>query len=406
MKFWIKMVAGLFLGIIVGSYLGPESVILEPMRVIGVVFIRVLNFLVFPLLFLSAIRSVVFLRQNRRLFIMLVKSLGYFLLLTAVGATIGIVLGDVLQPGLGVKIGAFESPESLYYPGTSRFIISVVPESLVDFLHSGYAVLSILFISFLIGAAILLAGEDSEPFHLFVDSVDVTLHRLNLIILEFLPIGIFTYIGYQLGFMTFETVMPYLKLILVIVAGCFIHIFIIQGLLVYFLTKTNPFKFIHAVIPAAILGYTSGNRYTAYPALVENIEHNLGADRRVLTFVAGLGTALSMSGSAIAAGISTMFIAQAYGLDLSVYLQIIIVLLITASTLKLDGLREGSLIVLSVVLAYIIKLPAEGYALLLGITGLIYQIETVVNIVGSATVSYILSSSEKAVTAVRLRDFL
>jgi Na+/H+-dicarboxylate symporter len=101
-----------------------------------------------------------------------------------------------------------------------------------------------------------------------------------------------------------------------------------------------------------------------------------------------------------------MFIAQAYGLDLSVYLQIIIVLLITASTLKLDGLREGSLIVLSVVLAYIIKLPAEGYALLLGITGLVYQIETVVNVVGNATVSYILSSSENAVTAVHLRDFL
>ena len=104
MKFWIKMVAGLFLGIIVGSYLGPDSIILEPMRVIGVVFIRVLNFLVFPLLFFSAMRSVAFLRQNRRLFIVLVKSLGYFLLLTAVGATIGIVLGDVLEPGLGDAI--------------------------------------------------------------------------------------------------------------------------------------------------------------------------------------------------------------------------------------------------------------------------------------------------------------
>lgn len=406
MKFWIKMVAGLFLGIIVGSYLGPQSIILEPMRVVGVVFIRVLNFLVFPLLFFSAMRSVAFLRQNRRLFIVLVKSLGYFLLLTAVGATIGIVLGDVLEPGLGVKVGSFESPEILYYPGTSQFIIHVVPQSFADFLHSGYAVLSILFISFLIGAAILLAGEDAEPFHRLVDSVDSTLHRLNLIVLEFLPIGIFTFIGYQLGFMTFDNVMPYLKLILVIVAGCFIHIFIVQGLLIYFLTKTNPFKFIHAVIPAAIVGYISGNRYTAYPTLVENVEHNLGADRLALTFVAGLGTAFSMSGSAIAAGISTMFIAQAYGLDLSVYLQVIIVLLITASTLKLDGLREGSLIVLSVVLAYIIKLPAEGYAMLLGITGLIYQIETVVNVVGNATVSYILSSSENAVTSVRLRDFL
>ena len=113
-----------------------------------------------------------------------------------------------------------------------------------------------------------------------------------------------------------------------------------------------------------------------------------------------------MSGSAIAAGISTMFIAQAYGLDLSVYLQVIIVLLITVSTLKLDGLRKGSLIVLSIVLAHIIKLPAEGYAILLGITGLIYQIETVVNVFGNATVSYILSSSEGAVTPVWVRDFL
>jgi Na+/H+-dicarboxylate symporter len=400
------MVAGLTLGIIVGSYLGPDSLMLEPMRVVGVVFIRVLNLLVFPLLFLSAVRSVAFLRRNRRLFIVLAKSLGYFLLLTAVGATIGIVLGDVLEPGLGVKVGSYESPQGLFYPPTSDFIIGVVPDSFVEFLQSGYGVLSILFMSFLIGAAILLAGEEASLFHRFIDSVDATIHRLNLIILEFLPLGIFAFIGFQLGFMTFDTVLPYFKLLLVIVGGCFIHIFIVQGLLIYFLTKTNPFTFIHAMIPTAITAYTAGNRYTAYPTLVENVEHNLGADRRILTFVAGLGTAFSMSGSAIAAGISTMFIAQAYGLDVSIYLKIIIVLLITASTLKLDGLREGSLIVLSIVLSYIIKLPAEGYAILLVVTGLIYQVETVVNVFGSATVSYILCSAEGAVTPVRVRDFL
>jgi Na+/H+-dicarboxylate symporter len=305
-----------------------------------------------------------------------------------------------------MKVGSFESPKGLIYPGTSDFVVGVVPGSVVDFLQSGFSVLSILFISFLIGAAILLAGEDAHPFQRFIDSVDQTIHRLNLIVLEFLPIGIFAFIGYQLGYMTFDTVMPYLKLILVVVAGCFIHIFVVQGLLIYFLTKTNPFVFIHAMIPAAITAYISGNRYTAYPVLVENVEHNLGADRRVITFVAGLGTAFSMSGSAIAAGISTMFIAQAYGLDVSVYLQVIIVLLITATTLKLDGLREGSLIVLSIVLSYIIKLPAEGYAMLLGITGLIYQIETVVNVFGSATISYIMASSEGAVAPVRVREFL
>jgi Na+/H+-dicarboxylate symporter len=406
MKFWIKMLAGLFLGIVVGSYIGPESVFLEPLRVIGTGFIRVLNFLVFPLLLLSATRSVVFLRHNKRLFLVLVKSLGWFLLLTAAGATIGIVLGDVLLPGEGVSVGFFESPEVPYYPETSRFILEVVPESLLYFIGSRYAVLSLLFISFLLGVGILLAKEEGERFHDLIDSMDATFHRLNLIILEFLPIGIFTFMGYQMGFMSFDSVLPYLKLLLIIVAGCFIHVFIVQGLLVYGLTRKNPFTFLHAVIPAAILGYLSGNRYTTYPVLVENLEHNLGIDRRVLTFVSGMGIAFGTSGSAIAAGVSTMFIAQAYGLDLSVYLQVIIVLLITVLTLKLDGLRDGSLVLLSVVLAHIVKLPAEGYAILLGITGLIFQIETVVNIMTAATVSYIIGASEGAVQTVKTRDFI
>jgi Na+/H+-dicarboxylate symporter len=405
-KFWIKMVAGLIMGIIIGSYIGPDSIFLEPMRVIGMIFIRLLNFAVFPLLLLSGIRCFVFLRQNRRLFIILVKSLGYFVLLTAIGATIGIVLGDVMQPGLGVAIRELESPLSIQYPGTSQFIVGVVPDSFLQFIESSFGMLSIIFIAFLIGVGILLAGEDSAPFLELVESIDNTIHRLNLIILEFLPIGIFAYIGYQIGFMTSDSVMPYLKLILVIVAGSFIHIFIVQALLVFFLTKINPFKFIHAVIPAAIIGWMSGNRHTAYPVLVENIEHNLGAERQVFTFVAGLGTTFSLSGSGIAAGVSTLFVAQAYGLDLSVYLQIIIVLLITVSTLKLDGLREGGLILLSVVLAQIIKLPAEGYALILGVTGIIFQIETVVNVMGNAAVSFIVSRSEGSAVPITVRDFI
>ena len=134
-------------------------------------------------------------------------------------------------------------------------------------------------------------------------------------------------------------------------------------------------------------------------------EHNLGADREVFTFVAGLGVAFSMSGSAIASGVATLFVAQVYGLDLSIYLEIIIVLLITVATLKLDGIREGGLVLLSIVLSHIIKLPAEGYALILGITAIIYQIETVVNVSGNACVSYILSHSEDAVEEVPLKDF-
>jgi Na+/H+-dicarboxylate symporter len=406
MKFWIKMVAGLVMGIIVGSYIGHNSIFLEPMRTCGILFFRVLNFLVFPLVFFTTIRSVIFLRSNKRLFVVLVKAIGYFILLTAIGATIGVVLGDVLKPGAGMNIGALESPDVLHYPETAAFIQKIVPDSIVGFLKSGFAVLTIVFVSFIIGSGILLARENADEFHALIVSIDATLHKLTIIILEFLPIGIFAYVGYMMGFMTKDSIMSYLKLVIIVIGGSFIQIFIIHAILVFILTRLNPFTFIHAVLPAAVLGYITGNGYTAYPALVECVEHNLGTDRQVFTFVSAVGTALSLSGSGVAAGVSTLFVAQAYGLDLSVYLQIIIVFLITVSSLKLDGQTGASLVLLSVVLSQVIKLPAEGYALVLGISAILFQIETLVNVVGNGAVSYILSSSIEPAARVRVRDFL
>ncbi len=406
MKFWIKMVVGLVMGIVIGSYIEPVSLFLEPLRITGTLFFRLLRFFVFPLLFFSALRSVLNLRVNKRLFIVLVKSLGYFLLLSAIGATIGIVLGDVLRPGVGLNIKEFESPMLIEYPDTSNFILGVIPENIIEFFTSGYGVLSILFISFLLAVGIILAKEESDQFHSLVISIDNILHKLNLIVLEFLPIGIFAYVGYIMGYMTQDMIMPYLKLILIIIAASFIQIFIVQALLVFALTRLNPFKFIHGIIPAGILAYVSGSRYAAYPALVETVEHNLGADREIFTFVSGIGSAFSFSGSALATGVSIMFVAQVYGLDLSVYLQIFIVLLITLATLKLDRIENGSIVILSVILSYIVKLPAEGYALILGIAGVIFQIETVVNVTGNATVSYIIASSEGAASDIGLKDFI
>jgi proton glutamate symport protein len=397
MKFWIKMIAGLVIGIIVGIYIEPSSLFFEPFRVVGLLFFRLLNFFVLPLLFFSGIRCIINLRMNRRLFIVLVKS---------IASVIGIVLGHVLKPGIGSTIVELESPQVIHYPETARFFLDVIPTSFIDFLRSEYAVLSVLFISYLISVGIIIARDDADQFYSGIQSIDNTLHRLVGIILEFLPIGIFAYIGYTMGSFTVSQVMPFLKLILVIIAGCFIQVFIIQALLVFICTRTNPFKFLQAILSACILGYVSGNRYTGYPVLVENMEHNLGADREVFTFVSGLGVAFSISGSALAAGVATLFVAQVYGLDLSIYLDIIIVLLITVATLKMDGIHEGGLVLLSIILARIIKLPAEGYALILGIAPIIYQIETVVNVSGNAAVSYIIAHSEDAVVEVPLRDFV
>jgi Na+/H+-dicarboxylate symporter len=400
------MVAGLFLGIVIGSYIGPESFSYEPLRVIGSFFIKLFNFAVLPLLVFSGVRSLLALRTNKRLFVVLAKSLGYFVLLTAVGAAVGLVMGDILKPGVGVDIKEAASPSAFYYPSIADFILSIVPGSLEEFLKSGYAVLAVLFVAYLAASAIILAKNDADPLHALIVSVDQTLHRLNLIVLEFLPVGIFAYIGYTMGSLNAVKVMPFLKLYFVAIAAAFVQVFIVQALFVFFKTKLNPFKFLLTVVPSGIMGYVSGHRYTAYPVLIESMEHNLGADRELTTFVTGIGTAFGLSGSALVTAVTTLFVSQAYGLSLSVYLQIIIVLILTFATMKMDGIREGTIILLTVLLSQIVKLPDEGYALVLGSTMIVDQIAAVVDVTGNAAISYIICHSEGGVKSVNIKDFL
>ena len=334
------------------------------------------------------------------------KAIGYFLLFTAVGATIGVILGNLLQPGLGINIGEIESPQKILYPGTSDFILSIVPESVAEFFTSWYGALSIIFIAYIIGAGIIHAKEDSEVFFGFIESFDETMHKINIMLLEFFAIGVFAYSGYLMATTSADMIYPYLKLILVIIGGLAILIFIIIGPSLYFLTKLNPFIFIHAILPACITGFITGDRYKSYPVVIECMEHNLGARREATTLINALGVTFSLGGSAVVAGVSTLFVSQAYGLSLSVYLQIIVVFIIVVASLKIDGLREGSLVILSVVFSKIVKLPDEGFALVLGVSLLLERIETIANIVINAAVSYIISKSNDSVETISIRDFL
>jgi Na+/H+-dicarboxylate symporter len=136
------------------------------------------------------------------------------------------------------------------------------------------------------------------------------------------------------------------------------------------------------------------------------MEHNLGADRELTTFVTGIGMAFGLSGTALVTAVTTLFVAQAYGLSLSAYLQIIIVLILTFATMKMDGIREGTIVLLTVLLSQIVKLPDEGYALVLGSTMIVDQIAAVVDVTGNAAISYIICHSEGGVKGVNIRDFL
>ena len=199
MKLWIKMAVGLVAGILIGSFLRSDSHAIVPLCTAGMVFMRTLSFIFLPLLFFTSIRVFINLRTSRNLLIVFSKSIGYFLLLTIVGAAIGITLGEVLKPGVGITVSAFESPVLIDYPGTARFITDIVPDSVFRLLTSSTSALPMLFVGFLAGMGILAAKEKAEGLFDILVSIDDTLHRLTGTVLEFLPIGIFASIGAAIG---------------------------------------------------------------------------------------------------------------------------------------------------------------------------------------------------------------
>ena len=393
LKLWHKIVLGMVLGIIVGLIFGENATYLKPL---GTLFINLIKMLIVPLIFVSLVVGVMSMGNDlKKMGIIGGKTLGLYLLTTTIAVTIGLLLGTILKPGKGVDISAAGEVQTSQFPGFIETIVNLVPKNPVYSLAQGN-VLQIIVFAMLIGIAVSLAGEKGKPVANLFESMADVIYKLTAMVMQVAPIGVFGLMAWVVGEYGMDMMLPLGKVIVGVYLACIIHIGIIILGSVLLLAKLSPIKFLKGIISPITFAFVSTSSSGTLPLSISAAQENLGISRKISSFVLPLGATINMDGTAIYQGVTALFVAQAFGIELGFNQYIIIILTSTLASIGTAGVPGAGLIMLSLVLTSV-GLPIEGVAIIAGIDRILDMARTCVNVTGDCMVALVVGKSENEV---------
>lgn len=381
---------GFVLGIAAGAMLGEKIQWVEP---VGRIFIVLLQMLIVPLVFSSLVVGAASIGDPRDLGRIGIKTVVFYLLTTAVAITIGLLLGNFLQPGVGMAIGEgaaeFKAPAA---PDIKSVILGLFPSNALRAAVEGNMLQIIVFALFL-GVAAVLAGEKGKPLVSFFDSLAETMYKLTGMVMKIAPYGVFALIAVTVSKYGVSVLAPFAKVILAVYAGCIIHVLLVYSGLITIFVKKSPFWFLRGIREAALTAFVTRSSAATLPITMRNTQENLGVSEKVSSFVLPLGATINMDGTALYQGVCALFVAQAYGIPMGMGAQLSVVLTATLASIGTAGVPGAGLIMLTLVLTAV-GLPVEGVALVAGIDAVLDMARTCVNIVGDSCVATVVAATE------------
>lgn len=380
---------GFILGIVAGAVLGEKVQIVEP---VGNIFLTLLKMIIVPLVFSSLVVGAASIGDPRDLGRIGLKTIAFYLVTTAVAITIGLLLGNFLQPGVGMAIGegaAFKAPEA---PSIKNVIMGLFPANPLKATVDGNMLQIIVFALFL-GVSAVLAGEKGKPFINFFDSLAETMYKLTGIVMKIAPYGVFALIAVTVSKYGMSVLAPFAKVIMAVYVGCALQVLLVYSGLITVFVKKSPFWFLRGIREAGLTAFVTRSSSATLPITMRNTQENLGVSEKVSSFVLPLGATINMDGTALYQGVCALFVAQAYGLSLGMGAQLSIVLTATLASIGTAGVPGAGLIMLTLVLTAV-GLPLEGVALVAGIDAVLDMARTAVNVVGDSCVATVVASTE------------
>lgn len=390
MPLWQKVIAGMILGIIVGAVFGESA---QWLKVLGSLFINAIKMLIVPLIFCSLIVGVTSLHDPKKLGRIGLKSVAIYLLTTALAITIGLLLATIFSPGHGlgmtVENTKFMGKEA---PPLVETLLNIIPKNPVDALASGN-ILQIIFFAISLGIALILVGEKAKPAIDLFDSLAEGMYKLTAMVMQLAPYGVFGLMAWVAGKYGVDILLPLFKLIALVYLGCIIHVLAVYTGFISVLGKLNPVRYLQGVINPAAIAFTTTSSSGTLPATMKAAGEKLGVSKSTSSFVLPLGATINMDGTALYQGVCALFIAQAFGVDLSTSDYLLIILTSTLASIGTAGVPGAGLIMLSLVLTTV-GLPLEGLAIVAGIDRILDMARTSVNVCGDLMVATLVGKSE------------
>jgi Na+/H+-dicarboxylate symporter len=379
------------IAIIVGAIVGPS---IEVVRPLGDLFLRMIKFIIVPLVLASLVVGVAGTGDIKKIGRMGGITFFYYILTTAFAVTIGLILANIFSPGKGLDINAaVETTDPTEAPGIVDTLLNIIPTNPIASLVNG-DMLQIIFFAIFLGLAITILGDKAKTVYNFFDELAEIMYKITGIVMKLAPIGVFGLIAPTVGEYGVSVLLPLLKVIVVVYLGCILHAVITYSTSVKLFANMNPLKFFKGIAPASLVAFSTTSSSGTLPITIKNSEENLGVSRKVSSFVLPLGATINMDGTALYQGVCVLFIAQFFGYDLSFAQQLTIVLTATLASIGTAGVPGAGLIMLTMVVTSV-GLPVEGIALIAGIDRILDMIRTSVNVTGDASAAVVVNAIEE-----------
>jgi len=389
MPLWQKIFIGLILGLATGLVFGESAQALKP---IGTLFINLIKMLIVPLIFVTLVSGIVAMDDLKKMRRIGTKTFFIYLLTTAVAISIGLAFGIIFEPGAGISLEGAKAVTAKEAPALIDTFLNIVTKNPIASFANGN-ILQIIFFALMLGVSINLAGDKAKPVADFFNGFSEAMFKMTHIIISYAPIGVFGLMAWVSASYGIDLLLSLGKVIVVVYLACIVHAVVTLGGTIAFVAKLNPIKFFKGIISAQTVAFTTTSSSGTLPVTTENVVNNLGVSKPVSSFVLPLGATINMDGTALYQGVCAVFVAQAFGIDLTMADYGTIILTSTLASIGTAGVPGAGLIMLTLVLTSI-GLPLEGIAIIAGIDRILDMARTTVNVTGDAMVSVLIAKGE------------
>lgn len=310
---WKRILIALVLGVGAGLLLGEAA---ESIKWVGDLFVRLIRMVVVPLVFLSIVSGVAGMGDPRRLGSIGGKVLLLYLATTIVAVIVGLSLGALFQPGIGVDFAGVTPQAVGAAPSVGEQLMSIVPLNPIQALAEGQ-ILPVIFFAILLGTAILAVGAPAEPVRkVFDGGVEMILFIVRLV-MEIAPFGVFALVAWVMGTQGFSVFVHIFLLAAALVTGCLLQILLVHGGLIRLVARLPVLPFFRDIGDAVLVAFSTSSSAATLPVAMRVAEKNLGVSHTVASTALPLGTTVSMDGTALYVALLAMFTAQAFGVELT-----------------------------------------------------------------------------------------
>ncbi|MGM0920580.1 MAG: glutamate/aspartate:proton symporter GltP [Bacillota bacterium] len=406
-----QIVIGLILGIAVGAVFYGNPNIEGFLQPIGDIFIRLIKMIVVPIVVATLIVGVAGVGDIKKLGKLGGKTILYFEVITTIAIIVGLLAANIVQPGAGIQMNELgttnidqyvDSANEQKSHGIADTFVNIVPSNIFESLMKG-DMLAIIFFSIMFGLGVASLGERGKPVLTFFEGVADTMFWVTNQVMKFAPFGVFALIGVTVSKFGLASLIPLGKLVIVVYVAMIFFVLIVLGLIARW-CGIHIFTIMKILKDEMVLAFSTASSEAVLPKLIEKMER-FGCPKAITSFVIPTGYSFNLDGSTIYQSIGALFIAQMYGIDMSIPEQLTLVLVLMVTSKGIAGVPGASFVVLLATLGAM-GLPMEGLAFIAGVDRVLDMARTVVNVIGNSLAAIVMSKWEGQFNEQKAQDYI